>query len=221
VSKRNTGLFLPGHHTPEAIAEAFWSAPGLPTEHFIGAEVPRLGHGTRDGRPYTHFALRLFEVAGLRLMDDHPLPGPDDLELHLGCVLSKLAGQATYLFYDEENAAGGAARFADGALVGRVCFDARDTQPVRRDEQGETPLVGLNPSDWIWKPASEAIEAAAAPLVGPGVRDDDDIAALIEAAGATPIPPPPPRKVSSESSPDPSKRRRDRLRSRVRGWLRK
>ena len=178
MSARNTGLFLPGHVSADTIAAIFWAAPGLPAAHFTGGELPRVGHGTHNDRPYTHVALRLFEIAGLRLLDEHPPPAEDDLEQHLGRALSARAGRAVYLFYDEENAAGGAAVFADGALEHHVCFDARDTAPVRRDASGEEALIGLDPSDWIWKPASEAIEAAAAPLVGPGVRDDDDIAAL-------------------------------------------
>lgn len=218
MSARNTGLFLPGHVPAATIAEVFWAAPGLPAAHFTGDELPRVGHGTHNDRPFTHVALRLFEVAGLRLLDAHPPPAPDDLEQHLGRVLSARAGRAAYLFYDEENGAGGAAVFADGALAHHVCFDARDTAPVRRDAAGEEALVGLDPSDWIWRPASEAIEAAATPLVGPGIRDDDDIEALIAAAQAAPIPPR--AEKPSPSRGDTSPRKRDRLRGLVSRWLR-
>jgi hypothetical protein len=229
MSDRNTALLLPGHHDPDTIAEAFWSAPGLRAGLFVGPELPRVGHGVRDGQPYTLFSLRLFEVAGLRLMDEQPIPGPADLEVHLGQALSTLAGQAVYVFYDEENAAGGAAVFAKGRLQSRLCFDARPTQPVQRDLSAEVPLVGLDPSDWIWAPASDAIEAATQPILGAGVRDDDDIEALITAAAAEPLgpattvtPEAAPSGPALEPAPEPARdRRRDRLRGMVRQWLKR
>lgn len=151
------------------------------------------------------------------MLDDAALPDDDDLEIRLGARLSARAGRAAYLFYDEENGAGGAAVFTDGALTSRLCFDARDTQPVRRDMTEEIALVGLDPSDWIWVPASEAIEAAAAPLVGGGIRDDDDIAALIEAASATFLTRP---AAPEPAAPAPDRaRKRDRVKGMMRRWL--
>ena len=233
MSDRNTALLLPGHQDLDAVAEAFWSAPGLEADLFVGPERPRVGHGVRDSQPYTLFSLRLFEVAGLRLMDEQPIPAPEDLEVHLGRTLSTLAGQAVYVFYDEENAAGGAAVFAKGRLQSRLCFDARPTQPVQRDLSAEVPLVGLDPSDWIWVPASDAIEAATQPILGAGVRDDDDIEALITAAAAEPLGPAtavtpeaapsgPALEPALEPAPEPPRdRRRDRLRGMVRQWLKR
>lgn len=222
MSARNTALLLPGHQDPEAVAAAFWAAPDLQADLFVGPERPRIGHGVRGGRPYTLLALRLFEVAGLRLMDEQPIPGPEDLEVHLGQALSALAGQAVYVFYDEENAAGGAALFSQGRLQSRQCFDARPTQPVRRDLSAEEPLVGLDASDWIWVPASDAIEAATSPLLGAGIRDDDDIETLIEAAPAEPFGPATVTPEALQTPPAPPReRRRDRLRGAVRQWLKR
>lgn len=210
-------MFLPGHHTRTDIAAAFWSTPGLEARLFVGEEAPRVGHAARDGRPYTHIGLRLFEVGGLRLMDQLSLPEAADPEMHLGRTLSGDGGLALFLFYDEERGAGGVARFSDGALAMRTCYDARGLAPLRRDLHGETVLSNLDPSDWIWAPASALIAAEAAPIVGPGIRDDDDIAALIQAADARPLPLPP----SAAEAPNAPKRgrRRDRLKRWVKGWM--
>ncbi len=211
MSERNTGLFVPGHLPAAALARALDGAPERP--HLVGAEAPRLGHGARGGRPYSHIGLRLFEVAGLRLMDDDALPPPGDLERRLGEALSRAAGRAVFAFYDEEHGAGGAAVFVDGALVDRRCYDARGLGPVAREGGATRALVGLDPSDWIWTPASDAIEAALLPIVGPGVRTDDELAALIAACAAAPAEPPPP----PAPAPAPRARRRDQLL----GWLKR
>ncbi|MEL6346292.1 MAG: hypothetical protein AAFV53_24490, partial [Myxococcota bacterium] len=184
MSERNTGLFLPGHVSPDVIAEVFWSAPGLDASFFTGAEAPRVGHGDRDGQPFTHVGLRLFELGGLLLMDQLAIPGPDSIEIHLGNTLSTHAESALYVFYDEELGAGGVARFASGQLTLRRCFDARGLAPMRRDLDEEVVLEGLDPSDWIWKPSSDLIEAEMSVIVGGGIRDDDDIEALIAMAAA-------------------------------------
>lgn len=216
MSARNTGLFLPGHVPPETVARAFRQSRGIDPELLTGPEAPRVGHGTWQGRRYTHVALRLFEVAGLRLMDEDALPDEDDLELLLGRRLSAPQGRAVFAFYDEETAAGGAAVFADGRLVSRCCYDARDTAPVCRDLDATTELVGLDPSDWIWRPASDTLDRALAPLVGPGIRTDDELSTLIRLAGATPISLAAPAPAPAPP-PAPRRRKRDRLWALVRG----
>ncbi len=190
MSDRNTGLFLPGHVPASAIGEVLWGAPGVNVDELRGDEALRVGHGTRDGRPYTHVGLRLFEVGGLLLLDQQDLPGADDLERVLGEALSARHGHAVYLFYDEVNAAGGHARFEAGRLVSRLVYDGRGSVPVRRTLLREEVLAGLDPSDWVWVPGADAVEAGATPLFGPGIRDDDAIEALIVAAAAVALEPP-------------------------------
>ena len=226
MSERNTGLFLPGHLTADRLVAAFLSAPAAPLEHLVGPEAPRLGHGQR-GSPYTHVGLRLFEVAGLRLLDDDELPQADDLEVQLGVALSAVAGRAVFAVYEEEQGYGGVAIFEAGRLVERSCFDARGTAPVRRDLRGAQVLRGLDPSDWIWRPASDAIEAALLPILGPGVRVDDDLLALIEGAAAAPIAlPQRPAPAATRPASEPQRaaeapRKRDRLLGLARGLLRR
>lgn len=220
MSARNTGLFLPGHLPAAALIDALVGIPGAPLHELVGEEAPRLGHGQRGGLAYTHVGLRLFEVAGLRLLDDDVLPGAEDLEVALGVALSRAAGRAVFAVYEEEQGYGGAAVFEAGVLRARLCFDARGTAPVRRDLAGVTVLRGLDPSDWIWKPASDAIEEALLPVVGAGVRTDDELLALMEAApGAAlslPRAPAPPAPRPPEA---PIPRKRDRLLGLAKGLL--
>ena len=223
MSERNTGLFLPGHLSPAQLQAAFLGCSAAPLEHLVGPEAPRLGHGQRGG-PYTHVGLRLFEIAGLRLLDEAETPGDDDLEVQLGVALSRVAGRAVFAVYEEEQGYGGAPAFAAGRLVSRACFDARGTAPVALDLTGERVLRGLDPSDWIWRPASEAIEAALSPLVGPGVRTDDELLSLIEGAAAVELAlpqRPAPAATRSAEPPGPPARKRDRLLGLARGLLRR
>ncbi len=185
MSDRNTGLFVAGHLAPEEVAEVFAKAPQ--SAELVGEEGPRVGHGDRDGHPFTHIGLRLFEAGGLLLMDEVELPGSQELEMHLGAALSSLATHAVYLFYDEERGAGGHARFQDGRIVSRAVFDGREFTPVARDLDGERPIEELDPSDWIWPLIAEALETGARPIFGPGVRTDDDLEELIRRAGGEPV----------------------------------
>jgi hypothetical protein len=122
-----------------------------------------------------------------------------------------------YLFYDEVNAAGGHARFEGGRLVSRLFYDARGSAPVRRTLDKEEVLTGLDPSDWVWVPGADAVEAGATPLFGPGIRDNYTIAALVEAAAATPLEPPAKATPPKAAPPPPS----TGIRSGLRGLLRK
>ncbi len=220
MSARNTGLFLPGHLSAQALIDALVAIPGAPLAELVGEEAPRLGHGERGGLRFTHVGLRLFEVAGLRLLDEDDVPGADDLEVALGAALSRAVGRAVYAVYEEEQGYGGAAVFEAGALRSRLCFDARGTAPVRRDLSGATVLRGLDPSDWIWRPAGEAIEAALLPVVGPGVRTDDELLALIEAAGGAPLTlPRTPTPPAHRPPAPPAARKRDRLLGLAKGLL--
>lgn len=187
MSDRNTGLFLPGHIAPAEIARVFAGLESMEPQVWSGVEAPRVGHGTHAGHDYTHVALRFFELAGLPVLDLDDVPGAESVDVELGEVLSRIAGSAVYLFYDEENAAGGAARFEDGALVDRECWDGRELMPIFRHMRGAETVEGLDPSDFIWKPASAAMERMSEPLLGLGVITDDEIEALIEGAGAKPV----------------------------------
>ena len=210
MSDRNTGLFVAGHLAPEEVAEVFAKAPQ--SSELVGEEGPRVGHGDRDGHLFTHVGLRLFEAGGLLLMDKVEVPDPQELEMHLGATLSRMATHAVYLFCDEERGAGGHARFQDGRLVSRVVFDGREFTPVLRDLDGERPIEELDPSDWIWPLIAEALETGAQPVFGSGVRTDDDLEALIRMAGGEPVTPEADPVLQPQSAPqmrpqDPTLRR--------------
>lgn len=187
MSDRNVGLFLSGHVSPQAVAAALLAVPGVNPDELSGEEAPRVGHGTWKGRPFTHVGLRLFEVGGLLLFDGAAVPGPEEVEMKLAEALSRQAGTAVYLRYDDESAVGGHARFEGGRLVSRVAIDGRESRPVLRDLQGERVLENVDASDWVWTPIAEAVEAGAKPIFGEGIRSDEDIETLIHTAAATPI----------------------------------
>ncbi len=220
MSDRNTGLFTAGHVPVAAVAELLAKAPGGTAGVLRGEEGPRVGHGEWQGHLFTHVALRLFEVGGLLLMDQADVPDSRELEVHLGAGLSRIAGHAVFLFYDEERGAGGHARFQDGRLVSRVAFDGRGFAEVVRDLGGEREVEGLDPSEWLWPLIGEAVEDGARPLFGPGVRTDDDLEAVIRAAGSEPIV----REPSAANQPQagPQMRPQDPVSQRVlRGILRR
>ncbi len=220
MSDRNTGLFAKGHVPVEAVAELLARAPGGAADQLVGDEAPRVGHGDHNGQPFTHVALRLFEVGGLLLMDQAAAPDSRELEVHLGAGLSRLATHAVYLFYDEERGAGGHARFQDGRLVSRVAFDGRGFTEVVRDLDGERVVDDLDPSDWLWPLIGEAVEDGARPVLGPGIRTDDDLEAVIRAAGSEPIVQAPPPVTQPQASPQ--MRPQDPVSQRVvRGLLRR
>ena len=220
MSGRNTGLFLPGHVSAESLGDLLRAVPGLDLAAFQGDEALRVGHGERDGRPYTYVGLRLFEEGGLLLMDQLALPEDDDIELFLGCALSSAHKEAVYLFYDEERGAGGHALFKKGALVSRRVVDGRGFDPLMRELSEESPLEDLDPSEWIWPLAAQLVEEGAKGVLGSGVCNDDDIASLIEEAGGIEIragPPPAVEPVSQVRARDPMRAGRLRgLLSRIR-----
>lgn len=215
MSERNTGLFLRGHVPAAQVAQALWSWPGLMEGDLRAAEAPRLGHGAREGHLYTLLALRLFEVGGLLCLDRAQVPPEDDLEMHLGRALS-VGGVAVYLHFDEERGAGGYARFEDGRLVARRVCDGRDYQPVLRDLAGERPMSIHDPEAWIWGDISDAVEQGATPILGPGVRTDDDIAAVISATPLTTLHPPAGRSWRPAPADTPPPPRSGRLRGLLR-----
>jgi len=198
MSDRNLGLFLPGHIPAAAVLAALESAPGVDASELYASGPPRIGHGERGGRPYTHVALPFFEEVGFLLLGETALPPSDDLERHLGRTLSAAHGAALLLQYDDETGWGGSARFEGGTLVARDAVDGREMDAVRRGLDGETVLDDLDGSDWIWPHLADAVAIGAATLFGEGIRNDDDIAALIAAADASAIagaaPQPSPRK---------------------------
>jgi len=217
MSERNTGIFLPGHINPAEIADVFARLQSMEPQVWSGAEAPRVGHGTHAGHDYTHVALRFFEVAGLPVLDLDAVPGAESVDIELGEVLSRIAGSAVYLFYDEENAAGGAARFENGELVDRECWDGRAFMPIHRHMRGAEVVEDLDPSDFIWKPASAAMARMSTPLLGPGVLPDDEIDALIEGADAKAV-----LVVSEVKAPPPAPASRPpSRRKKLRGLLRR
>jgi hypothetical protein len=220
MSARNTGLFVLGPVSDDRIRAAFHAWPSYAPEHFAGEEAPRVGRTVWQGVDITHIALRVFEVAGLRLMDEDPIPDPTDLEMVLGRELSRDA-PVVYAFYEDETMAGGGARFDRGTLTYRTCIDGRVAHPVRRDLQATTRIPDLDPSDWIWPHASRALSAAFADHLTPAPTTDDDLEQLILAANAKPlVPGAAPSRTPEPAEPEaPKQRRRDRLRSRLSGWL--
>ena len=213
MSERNTGLFLPGHVSPLDVAEMLSQAgDGSP-----GPGAVRVGHGTWKGTKFTHVGVEAFEIGGLLLMEAVELPPDEDPEMVLGLGLSAAHGLAVFLFYDEELGAGGHAIFRNGILESRKVVDGRDLDPMERDLEGERPVAELDPSEWIWPIAGDLVEAGAKEVVGPGIRTDDDIEALIQEAGGKVAP-----VVQPVSTPSSQVRPQDPKRSsRLLGLLRR
>ena len=170
MSSRNTGLFVAGHLTEEA-AEAFRSQ-GI-----------RVGHSTRRRKRYTHLGISDLEEGGSVLFDQLEVPEDDGVVLLLKEV-SVAHGKAVLLFCDDETGAGGHVLFEKGALHSRRIIDGRAYTPVERSADSEQPINQLDNSDWVWPLIADALEQGARSIVGMGIRDDDDIESLIEAAGS-------------------------------------
>ena len=222
MSERNTGIFVLGHLSDDEIRTAFAAWPEYDPAHFADDEIPRVGRSERSGQPYTHIALRLFEVAGFRLMDEDPLPDARDLEMVLGQELSARF-PVVYALYEDEMMAGGGARFESGSLVYRVCIDGRVAQPVHRGLTDTQIIPALDPSDWIWPHASTAMQQAFGEHFSAAPTTDDELEAMILAASAQPLslptaPTPPPSRPPESSTPR-APRRRDRVKARLRSLL--
>jgi hypothetical protein len=217
MSDRNTALLLRGHVPAPTVAAAVRAAFGPLLAELTGGETPRLGHGERLGQPFTLLSLRLFEVAGLRVLDEGEMPDSDEAEVALAAALSAGGGAAVYVHYDEERGAGGHALWRNGELASRRYYDGRGFGPVLRDLEGEHEIAEPDEGDWIWDLIGDAVEEGATPVLGPGVRTDDDLEAVIQAGGAEPLdltaPPPPPPPATAD--------RRRGVRARLKGWLKR
>lgn len=219
MSERNTALLLPGHVPGPEIVERLLQIPELTAADLQGDEAPRVGHGTRSGHDYTFVGLRLFELGGLLLFERLELPGDDEPEVHLGRSLSASLGTAVYVFYDEENGVGGHAVFRGGVLTERQAVDGRWDEPVVRGLTDETVLADLDASDWIWPALADAVDAGATVIVGPGVRDDDGIEALISASSPQRVGPSASKPTPAPEPPKP--RKRDRMKAGLRRLLKR
>ena len=106
--------------------------------------------------------------------------------------------------------------------MSRAVIDGRLDRPVRRGLGAEEPLANVDPSDWVWPHIAEAVEAGTTALFGPGVRTDDDLAAIIQAAAAAPVTDTP-RAAASQAAAEPpvhsGPRKRDKLKGALKGLL--
>ena len=225
MSDRNTALFVLAHLSDDDLRAAFQAWPSYDPDHFAGEEAPRVGRAQWHGQPITHVALRLFEVAGIRLMDEDALPEDSDLEMVLGRSLSKHA-PVVFALYEDEAMAGGGARFEAGELAYRVCVDGRLVKPARRGLSQTKEIPDLDASDWIWPHATKALREAFGDGFDSAPSNDDELEKMILAADAAPLSLAETPAVARETSaatpegtptPAPASRKRDRLRSRLRG----
>ncbi|MCB9741313.1 MAG: hypothetical protein H6740_01690 [Alphaproteobacteria bacterium] len=223
MSERSTGLFIAGHVDPQEVVTTLLRAPTVRAGDLQGEETPRVGHGVHAGAPFTHVGLRLFELGGLLHIDRTELPGADEVETYLGMALSAAHGKALFLHYDDEQGVGGHALYVDGLLVSRRAVDGRWDEPIVRDLDGERVMEDVDPSHWVWPHVADAVAEGAQALFGEGVRSDDDIAELIQAAAATPVKVPlgaAPRTEPAAEAPSPGRtRKRDRLLGLVKGLM--
>lgn len=224
MSARNTGVFVLGELSEEAIASAFMAWPEFAASHFAGEEAPRVGHTTWHEQPVTHVALRLFEVAGFRLMDEDGLPETSDLEMVLGRELSKHF-PVVYAFYEDEIMAGGGARFEGGELVYRECVDGQVAIPIQRSLDATRPIPDLDPSDWIWPHATRCLtQAFPADFVHPPEDDDAVEKMILDAKAEAIVLPEKARSAPARSAPEETPgraRKRDRVKRAFRGWLKR
>jgi hypothetical protein len=218
MSERNTALLVPGHVDPEEVLGILALVPGVGPEALTGEEAPRIGHGQRNGRDFTFIGWRLFEIGGLTLLERSDEVDSDEPEVFVGDRLSSRYEDAVFLLYDEETAFGGFTWFHAGRLEDRKAIDGRWGEVVSRTLREERVLEDIDPSDWVWPRLAELVDEGSRRVLGnPGLRNDDDIAALIAStdpqvhAAAAPAPAPEP----------PRERKRDKLLGLVKGlWKR-
>ena len=170
MSSRNTGLFVSGHISENTTAT-------------LQSQGIRVGLSTRRRKRYTHLGVPDLEEHGSPLFDQLDLPAKDPVVALLQETSSEY-GKAVLLFCDDETGAGGHVLFEKGVLQSRRIIDGRAYTPVERDAKAEVPLENLDSSEWVWPLIGDALEQGARSVVGMGIRDDDDIEALIEAAGS-------------------------------------
>jgi hypothetical protein len=207
MSSRNTGIFLRGHVSNDALAECLWAVGGLDSGHFRQDEAIRAGQGTLNGHEYTLITARLFAIAGFAMLDDAELPPAEDLEMVMGARLSARFGEVVFLAHDDEHGWGGYARFVDGKLTARRVVDGRGSRPVRREGNVESPLTGIDESEWVWPVLAQLVAEGAESILGEGVSTDDDIEARVVAAAVKPIPTPDThRSAAPEASPSLARR---------------
>ena len=173
MSSRNTGLFVSGHLSEE-------------TAERLRSNGIRVGQSTRRRKRYTHLGLPELEDNGSVLFDQLEIPSEDPLVSLLEDI-SQEQGKAVLLFCDDETGAGGHVFYEQGKLSSRRIIDGRAYTPVERSIDSETVLDELDSSDWVWPLIGDALEQGARAVVGLGVRDDDDVESLIEAAGSMAI----------------------------------
>ena len=173
MSSRNTGLFVSGHLSEETAAR-------------LRSNGIRVGQSTRRRKRYTHLGLPELEDNGSVLFDQLEIPSEDPLVSLLEDI-SQEQGKAVLLFCDDETGAGGHVFYEQGKLSSRRIIDGRAYTPVERSIDSETVLDELDSSDWVWPLIGDALEQGARAVVGLGVRDDDDVESLIEAAGSMAI----------------------------------
>lgn len=173
MSSRNTGLFVSGHLSEETAAR-------------LRSNGIRVGQSTRRRKRYTHLGLSELEDNGSVLFDQLEIPSEDPLVSLLEDI-SQEQGKAVLLFCDDETGAGGHVLYDQGKLSSRRIIDGRAYTPVERSIDSETVLDELDSSDWVWPLIGDALEQGARAVVGLGVRDDDDVESLIEAAGSMAI----------------------------------
>ena len=170
MSSRNTGLFVSGHLS-ESASQA------------LQADGIRVGFSTRRRKRYTHLGIPDLEEHGSPLLDQLEIPASGPVLTILQQTSSEY-GRAVLLFCDDETGAGGHVLFEKGVLQSRRIIDGRAYTPVERTQTEEIPLENLDSSDWVWPLIGDALEQGARAVVGLGIRDDDDIERLIEAAGS-------------------------------------
>lgn len=221
MSERNTALLLSGHIAAADILRTMQQVPGVGRENLTGEEAVRIGHATRDGYDYTFIGWRLFELGGLLLLDRLPLPGDDEPEMHLGRSLAGQFGQAVFVHYDEEVGYGGSAVFERGMLIDRNGVDGRWDEPLVRTLNEEHVLTDLDPSDWIWPRLGDAVETGASVVLGPGVRNDDDIEKIIAATDPQ-VHEPADDAPTTPEAPEPERtRKRDRVFGALKGLFKR
>lgn len=215
MSDRNTLLLVSEPITEQQVSAAFCTAFGDSIAELEGIEAPRLGRVSRGAQSITVISLRLFEVGGVRSLEDDVVPPADDEEVALAVALSQGGRTVCFVHYDEERGAGGHVVWRNGQLASRRFYDGRGLGVVLRDLEGSHPIAEPEDGDWIWDLIGDAVEEGVRDFAGAGVRTDDDIEALIREAD--------PRPVSLAERPPsvaPQSPTRFGLRRRVKRWLR-